>query len=77
MLAFLPSLPLNSTPLVVLLLLALVLRLVALACSTSENMNKNQKEGTLQKEVCTESGWYNVDEEKYEQAWGSGLSVVI
>ena len=79
-LAYLPSLPSNSAPLLAVLLLELVLRLASLAFVQMESHAKTtQGSGTISGKdaVTTECGWYNVDEEKYEQAWGSGISMVI
>ena len=83
-LAYLPSLPSNSAPLLVVLLLVLGLRLASLACVNTSRLDSQQRSETSReaaetesKDVATEWGWYNVDEEKYEQAWGSGISVVI
>ena len=81
-LAYLPSLPSNCAPLVTVLLLELVLRLASLAFVQMGNQAKTTHgSGTIASAgkdvVTTECGWYNVDEEKYEQAWGSGISMVI
>ena len=81
-LAYLPSLPSNSAPLLAVLLLELALRLASLAfvqIGISEAKPKQGSEtiGRGSKDLVTECGWYNVDEEKYEQAWGSGISMVI
>ena len=83
-LAYLPSLPSNSAPLIIVLLLELALRLASLAFIQIGSEMKPQQgsetiglSGRASKDVVTECGWYNVDEEKYEQAWGSGISMVI
>ena len=83
-LAYLPSLPSNSAPLIIVLLLELALRLASLAFLQIGSEVKSQQGskaicplGRGSKDVVTECGWYNVDEEKYEQAWGSGISMVI
>ena len=81
-LAYLPSLPSSSPPLIVVLLIALTLRLASLAfIGIISGVKLIQGSGSETsgptKDVVTESGWYNVDEEKYAQAWGSGSSMVI
>ena len=78
-LAYLPSLPSNSAPLLAVLLLELALRLASLAFVQigSEAKPKQGSDTIGSKDLVTECGWYNVDEEKYEQAWGSGISMVI
>ena len=84
-LAYLPSLPSNSTSLLAVLLIELGLRLASLAfiqiggeVKPIQGSETIGLAGKASKDVVIEEcGWYNVDEEKYEQAWGSGISMVI
>ena len=79
-LAYLPSLPSSSPPLIVVLLIALTLRLASLAfigIISGVKLLQGSETSGPPKDVVAESGWYNVDEEKYEQSWGSGISMVI